>query len=299
MQDGIRFDINDVSQLIESGESLLTYHTKQKVAWSPSQAFMPSIDDATQTYIMDDDSSAYYRVAYVLWVRLMKTLSSIEEASTAWVQPGNLPFSSNDTQTMPPWVSKYTGFDISAQVAFDANVKKVGQNCKEGSPTIEYRQCSPNYNLLYFGASRSFNRYVRRRGPPIIQPKTALLWPGLTITHHLSNSVPAWSNSSRPLSQTLAKWVFDESIQCQRGSPDTSVCAENPSTTGQILAVVPWLGGDYNPFESCDTVGSGTLQVLCFAYMVCKVFMPMLLSTLLMMRRKERVSCRCYSVRFL
>ena len=87
-----------------------------------------------------------------------------------------------------------------------------------------------------------------------------VLGAGLSISHFLGNSVPAWSKSSRPLAQKFAQWIFDEKVQCDTGSPDTSVCAEDPSNPKRILAVVPWLGGDYNPFESCDTVGSGTLQ---------------------------------------
>lgn len=200
--------------------------------------------------------TSYTKVAYVLWVRLMKALSSIKEASTAWVQPGPLPFFVN----VSSWVSDYADFDISAQIAFDATVQKMGQSCEEGKPSIEYRSCSPSYTSLYFSASQSFNRYARRRGPPVVKPRTALIWPGLTIAHHVSHSVPAWSMTNRPLSQTLAKWVFNEAVQCSTGSPDTSVCAEDPHASSKIVAVVPWLGGDYNPFESCDTVGSGTLQ---------------------------------------
>ena len=213
---------------------------------------MPTVDPSGRFI----ESDSYSKVAYVLWVRLMKALTSIQEASTAWVQPSSLPFFDPSSS----WLSNYTDFDISRHLRFDADVEKTGQSCDKGKPSIDYFQCSPRYNSLFFRSAQSFNRYARKRGPAVIQPKTALIWPGLSISHFLGNSVPAWSKSSRPLEQTFAQWIFDESVQCDTGSPDTSVCAEDPTNPKRILAVVPWLGGDYNPFESCDTVGSGTLQ---------------------------------------
>ena len=83
-----------------------------------------------------------------------------------------------------------------------------------------------------------------------MQPRTALVWPGLSLQHHMRQSVPAWSMSGRSLRETFARWIFDSGTQCSTGSPDSSVCALDPNDgmMKKMMAVVPWLGGDYNPW---------------------------------------------------
>ena len=172
-QDGLKYDLEDVLATLDSGERFTTFHTKQEVAWTPSRSYLPTVSPDA------DYITSYSQVAYTLWVRLMKTLSSIKEASTAWVQPASLPFYDNSSSPYSAWVGNYTDFDISSQLAFDDSVKKLGQSCEVGKPSIEYRQCSERYNQLFFSAAQSFNRYARRRGPVVVQPRTALIWPGL------------------------------------------------------------------------------------------------------------------------
>lgn len=121
---------------------------------------------------------------------------------------------------------------------------------QEGNPTIKYYECSSRYNKIYFDAAQSFQKYARKRAAPIIQPMTALVWPGLSLQHHIGHSVPAWSRSSRSLRETFARWVFNASVQCRTGSPDSSVCGVDPTDPDmkRMMAVIPWLGGDYNPW---------------------------------------------------
>ena len=55
--------------------------------------------------------------------------------------------------------------------------------------------------------------------------------------------------------------MFDEDTQCRAALPDTAVCADmddSPLATN-YEAVIPWLGGDYNPWEACDTLQKGYL----------------------------------------
>ena len=61
--------------------------------------------------------------------------------------------------------------------------------------------------------------------------------------------------------QVFGKWVFKEDVQCRAATPDTAVCADVDLSSAEtkIEAVIPWLGGDYNPWEACDTRQSGSL----------------------------------------
>jgi hypothetical protein len=77
------------------------------------------------------------------------------------------------------------------------------------------------------------------------------------MAHMLQDSIPAWSSHSRNVSQVFGKWVFDTNIQCKSASVDTAVCADvstiiagtpDATTESSIQAVIPWLGGDYNPW---------------------------------------------------
>lgn len=105
---------------------------------------------------------------------------------------------------------------------------------------------------------------------------------GIPLTQHLGNSLPAWSMSKRNRSEVFADWIFNRTTQCKMGDPDNSVCrmvlsnettckdtftsSSLPNTCsqpriGETVAVNVWLGGDFNPFEGCDTrTGGETFQ---------------------------------------
>lgn len=103
---------------------------------------------------------------------------------------------------------------------------------------------------------------MRKRGPIVVPGRAALIWPGLSLSHFLQDSIPAWSLQDRNRTQVFAKWIFDESVQCKSATLDTTVCADlGPSVTSPsgIQAIVPWLGGDYNPWDGCDTEQTGLL----------------------------------------
>lgn len=75
------------------------------------------------------------------------------------------------------------------------------------------------------------------------------------MAHMLQDSIPAWSISARNITQVFGKWVFDTNIQCRAASVDTAICADvsaiiagSPSWESSIQSVIPWLGGDYNPW---------------------------------------------------
>jgi hypothetical protein len=176
---------------------------------------------------------------------MMKTLSSIKEASTVWIKPQPINFFQHNNYT---WLNNFTDFDIKQRLEFDKTVRENKQSCEVGKPTIEYNDCSSSYNSIFFSAAKSFGMYARKRGPPIVKPGRAMIWPGLSIHHHVAHSVPAWSMSSRSKREVFGRWIFESNVQCKTGSVDTSICAEDPMDRNIMIAVIPWLSGDYNPW---------------------------------------------------
>jgi hypothetical protein len=114
------------------------------------------------------------------------------------------------------------------------------------------------------GVGRQHGLARAQEGPPIIPKRTALIWPGLSLSHFLQNAIPAWSLQGRNLTQTFGKWVFDSNTQCKESTTiDTAVCADVSDTT---IAAVPWLGGDYNPwwvFWLCFFIVMGPCCLFC------------------------------------
>lgn len=103
--------------------------------------------------------------------------------------------------------------------------------------------------------------HVRKSGPVIVPGRAALIWPGLSPAHFMQDSIPAWNMHGRNQSQVFSRWLFDEGVQCKAATLDTTVCADTgpTATSSGIQAIVPWLGGDYNPWEGCDTEQTGDL----------------------------------------
>ena len=165
--------------------------------------------------------------------------------------------------------------------------------CDNGAPVINYDECSSDFTELWRESARSMQEHVRKSGATIVPSKKALIWPGLSLGHFLGSSVPAWSSHARNISevgfsevcfcdrhatklshvlathdffyytrcQVFGRWVFDRAVQCKSTNIDTAVCADLSKSTAEqnIKAVIPWLGGDYNPWEACDTLQSGSL----------------------------------------
>ena len=150
MSDGLKYDIEDIMPLAIKGESFKTFQKKEDVGWSVDKYLIPSPETPFVT--------SYSEVSYTLWIRLMKTLLQFRESSTAWIKPAPLPFFQHHAKD---WIGNFSEFDISRHLKFESDVKKTGQSCGNGEPTIDYRQCSSRYTSLYGSASDAFELYAR------------------------------------------------------------------------------------------------------------------------------------------
>lgn len=193
---------------------------------------------------------------YTLWVRFMQLLSTNQDLSTAWAKPVLLPFFQDDVD----YLQRFQGFSLATKLTTEKNIEDYGNDCESDKPIIKYDQCSERFISLWKESAKSMDQHVRKRGPAIIPGRAALIWPGLSLSHFLANSIPAWNAHARG-NQVFGKWVFDQENRCKETSIDTAVCADVDTATAssKVEAVIPWLGGDYNPWEACDTLQTGSL----------------------------------------
>jgi hypothetical protein len=170
----------------------------------------------------------------------MQHITSNAAFSAAWIHPVPLPFFQNDAE----YLGNFTGFDLSAKLDTEKNIAAKGNTCNKNSPIIKYDRCSDKFNSLWFEAARSTASHLRKQGPAVISGRTALIWPGLSVSHFLGDSIPAWSIHRRPIAQVFGKWIFDSTIQCRAATIDTAVCADADTATNAVKmeAVIPWLG---------------------------------------------------------
>jgi hypothetical protein len=115
-----------------------------------------------------------------------------------------------------------------------------------------------------------FDQVNVKKGPTIVRPNHVLVWPGIPLRQHISSTLPAWSMNLRQRvdkKSVFAQWIFDKEPQCVKGTVSNSVCKlmdvqEETESVPQskMVAMNPWLGGDFNPWERCDTVYDGGTQ---------------------------------------
>ena len=175
----------------------------------------------------------------------MSILSSNKQLSALWARPVPLQFFQDDKE----YLKRFVTFDLSSKLATEKAIAERGNRCEKTDPVIDYNSCSEHFIDLWREAGASMRRHVRFQGPPVLHPRTALVWPGLSLSHFLSDSVPAWSMHVRNVTQVFGKWVFDPLMQC-KASIDEAVCADLSVSDAemQIEAVIPWLCGNYNPW---------------------------------------------------
>ena len=133
-------------------------------------------------------------------------------------------------------------------------------DCSGAYPKLQYGVCSPDVDqllLLYRQSANNFRDFVRRQAATVIPAHATLVWPGVTLETHLGGAFPAWSSDVRPADQKFADWVLNEDYQCSKGTEDNSVCAKSAFGQKNKVVVNPWLGGDFNPWERCDTESTG------------------------------------------
>lgn len=179
----------------------------------------------------------------------MDMVVSNSTMSARWTKPVGLPFFRDDAE----YRDKFRTFSLVNKIKIEEAIEKRGNDCEGNSTIIQYDRCSAEFNSLWKHSASSVDAHVRQPGPILVPSKSTLVWPGLSFAHHMADAVPAWSMHSRNESEVFARWIFDQDIQCKVATIDTTVCADVSASLAErkIQSVIPWLGGDYNPWCVC------------------------------------------------
>jgi hypothetical protein len=209
------------------------------------------LDDQTRVLAGQDVSDAN-SLAFTMYLSMLQTLLN-EEAVQGVLKPVELQLYKMHKQ----WQGKkgYTGFDVTKMRSFDADVEalKTNQVCGENATTFTYGV--PQNNLLYEDARIHYNTLVQKDAGSLIHPDEVLMWTGLSHLHSISKTLPTWSLHRRQERQVFGSWVFDSSQRSLKGSALNSVCYHSKGGVKKVMN--PWVGGDFNPFELCDTETEG------------------------------------------
>jgi hypothetical protein len=236
LRDGLDADIAVVSRL---NNRALTSPVRGKAAnW---EVYTSDLPDPTEAH-----TRSYAHVVRTLYTRFMDMVASNATLSARWIKPVPLSFFQHDDAYRRSFLS----FSLVRKLKIEEAIEKKGNDCEGNSTIIQYDRCSPEFNALWKHSGKNVEAHVRQSGPMIVPSKSTLIWPGLSWAHHMADAVPAWSLHARNESEVFARWIFDQDIQCKMATVDTTVCADVSISTSEkkIESVIPWLGGDYNPW---------------------------------------------------
>jgi hypothetical protein len=195
------------------------------------------------------------KMAYTMYLSTLNYFfSQPPSTSNLFVKPQPLDMYSYNKD----WLQKFTLFDVSNMISHDEGVEalKLNQVCNgPNSTVIQYGECSNSQ--LYEDASIDYEAFVRKSAGTVIPAHSVLVWRGLSYSHSISSTLPSWSMHKRQDREVFGKWILNTGDRCRSGSAANSICHIGQS---KKETVTPWVGGDFNPFEMCDTVvdGGGT-----------------------------------------
>ena len=156
------------------------------------------------------------------------------------------------------WLQNFQLFDISTLVAHDIRVEalKFNQLCEGPNMTrIGYGECANSQ--LYEDAALDYDAFIKKRAGTVIPANSALIWKGVSYEHSISSTLPSWSMHKRQDREIFGKWIFNTGNRCKDGNAANSICHMGQSIKE---AVTQWKGGDFNPFEMCDTFADGDIS---------------------------------------
>jgi hypothetical protein len=207
-------------------------------------------DDSRNTRITPDTifSNNTRHMVYTMYLSMLQNMA-VSTIGQGFVVPRELLIFQNHAA----WIGGFD-FDASSLFSFDTNVEtlKEMQMCGENATTITYGVT--RNSRLYENAHLHYRDKVSKDAGSILHPEEVLIWKGLSHLHSISKTLPTWSMHKRQDRQVFGSWVLQSAERSRKGSARNSVCFFNG--TGRDI-INPWVGGDFNPFELCDTVTDG------------------------------------------
>jgi hypothetical protein len=113
--------------------------------------------------------------------------------------------------------------------------------------SVDYEKCATDEYLREFAA---FVRENYRHAAFVrVPPGGTAAW-AADAAQFLARSVLAYADHARPLRQRFVEWLLDFDRHCEAGSLYDSVCLRDGN---RFRLLNPWVGGDFNPIDFCDT----------------------------------------------
>ena len=158
-------------------------------------------------------------------------------------RPQELPFFSNVSTTFDGW-----RFDTSDVKRYMSNINPDTNKevmCVISDAIIDYTTCNDDN----FAALKAFTESLRQTGAPIVPPNQTLEWK-VSREFLARGGVLGFASTDRPQEKVLLRNLFDESLRCGQGeSVYNRVCLQRNLN---VRPFVPWMSGDWNPYEMCD-----------------------------------------------
>jgi len=122
--------------------------------------------------------------------------------------------------------------------------------CTISDATLDFTTC----NDANFASLKAHTDSLRQNGPAVVPPASQLEW-RTSQAFLASGALFAFANHTRPDTEVLLKTLFDEAKRCGVGEqPFNRVCLQKlQGGLGiGVSAWVPWMSGEWNPYELCD-----------------------------------------------
>ena len=146
-------------------------------------------------------------------------------------------------------------YDISGIKAYMSNInpdtsKEIMCVLTSAASAINFTVCNdPNYAAL-----RAFTDSQRHKGAPVVPPGAQLQW-RVSAAFLSRGAVFAFANATRKPERVLLRTLFDGDARCGVGEKMANrVCLvrREAGAGTSTTAWVPWLSGQWNPYETCD-----------------------------------------------
>ena len=143
-------------------------------------------------------------------------------------------------------------FDLTDKKVLDEMAESGHYDCSASDREVVYGKCNSS---IWGDVDQSVRDNFRVQGHTLIPRGQALVWYAHNADHFMQGTFPAWAAADRPLEEVLLKRQLQDPGICQRGNIANSICYVD-AVTNDIQLLNPYVGGDFNPFEMCDTKAS-------------------------------------------
>ena len=204
---------------------------------------LPCAYPLNHTYSSADD------LIYYIWDKLGPVFQKNLRSLTPFTQlpPSSLSFFNDSQKFFPEWA--YSALEVQRYMSNinPDTTKDVMCTVTDPSNAVNFTVC----NDANYAALKSFTETLRQNGAPVVPKGTQLRWQ-VGRSFLAKGALFAFANHTREDSQVLLSSLFNAETRCGVGEQMFNrVCLFNPVTLS-VRPWVPWMSGEWNPYEFCD-----------------------------------------------